>query len=352
MTRPSEPQNNRATWAGKALPLRLSALDQLFVKHDAVKRILDYIQLELPIRAVQGRATGLLIVASSGAGKSRLVEYLKKLFPDEVTLTLTKRLVVSFKIPPSPSPKSLGEELLLQLGDPEYNVGTAKVKFDRIRKLLKKVGTIILTIDDFQDVPAKRGVRGVEQIACWIRDLCDIDFPGIVIALGTEEAVVVRDAHGQLLRRMQARLELPAFTLDSDDAKKRFKQLLNQIDGSLPMAERSNLDDSVMMVRLYRATNGSLDYLMKLLGKAIARAVARGSERIELRDLEQGFCDQHQVAASGGNPFSANYKGDELTQHGQIFYRANQEKEELRSGAMRQVPAANKSSSRGRSAKA
>ena len=317
-------RNDRERWRGQALQARLRALNAMFIVHRDVDRILRYIQLELPQCGGRGESIGALVIAPPGSGKSTLIDHLARVYPDETSRTLTKRRVVSFKVPKSPNPKAMGRALLKSLGDPAYDSGSAEKKMERITELLVKVETFVVTLDDFQDVPARRKIRGVRDVGDWIRELSEMkNWPGIFLAFGTEEAAIVRDSNPQLLRRMQARLELRPFSLSDAREIARFRALLDLIDDQLPTAKRSGLSSAHMAARIFRATGGTFDYLIKLLGKAIARAVERGSERIEMWDLEQGFADQHQVASEHGNPFSASYAGAILDQPGQIFHVTN-----------------------------
>jgi Bacterial TniB protein len=313
------PANDRSHWANASLSQRLEKFQGIFVKHKAIKKVADFVEAELVLRKVEMKANGVLVIAGSGSGKTSFVNFLKRQYPDVDTPTMSTRPVVCFKVPAVPSPSSMGSALLRALGDPLYDRGSWEDKKDRAENLLLKAGTIIIAIDDFQDVPSRRKARGVEHIANWIRDLCDFKFPGLVFALGTEQAAVVRDAHDQLRRRMQARFELPVFSMVSETDIKNYLSLLELVDRGLPLAEHSELKSMKLARPLLAATNGILDYLMKLMARALVRAVQRGSERIEKVDLELGFEDLHQVAAVAGNPFAADWNGEALTGPGQIF---------------------------------
>lgn len=312
-------ENDRAHWANASLSDRLEKFGEIFIKHKAIKKVVDFVETELVLRQVEQRANGVLVIAGSGSGKTSFVKFLKRQYPDDETPTSSTRPVVCFKVPAVPSQSSMGSALLKALGDPLYDRGSWEEKKDRAEALLLKASTIIIAIDDFQDVPSKRKAQGVKHISNWIRDLCDFKFPGLVFALGTEEAAVVRDAHIQLRRRMQARFELPVFSMKSDTDIKSFLSLLELVDRRLPLAQHSELKNMKLARSLIAATNGILDYLMKLLARALMRAVQRGSECIERVDLELAFEDLHQVAAEAGNPFAVDWNGEALTGPGQIF---------------------------------
>ena len=309
---------DRAKWRGAPLRSRLEHMKTIFVKHGTISAILSTIEDELLEREAQSKSVGILLLAGSGSGKSSLLRFLERVYPDEITTTLTRRRVVLFKVPHTLTPKSMSSALLRALGDPTFDQGSPTEMMERVEYLLNEVGTQIVGLDDFQDVPAKRGTRGVEAISNWVRDLCDMEFPGVILAVGTHEAAVVRDSHPQLKRRMQTTFHLPVFSMDTKEASNSYATLLKLIDAALPLAEESKLAE--MFARpLLAASGGILDYLMKLLVKATVRAFKRGSERIERADLKEAFNLQHQVAAIGGNPFAEEWDGNPLTSPGQIF---------------------------------
>lgn len=294
----------REKWRGASEVSRLREFFSIFITHKSVNDVVTWVRKELPHRQAAGKACALLVIGASGSGKTHLVSYLESLYPDIVTPELTQRRIIRFKIPKTPSPKTMSSALLRAIGDPLSSKGTADDLWERVCKLLQNSHTVIICIDDFQDIPDKRSARGVKLAAAWVRDLCEVTFPGVVIALGTESAIAVRDSDEQLGRRMQAEIRLGEFSLDNPKSTNSFRTVLEHIDAALPIAESSELSTSDLIYRISAATNGNFDYLMKLLLKSLTRAIERGSEKIEIIDLENGFNDQHQVLAFNSNPFS------------------------------------------------
>lgn len=322
---PANPANQalRETWRGAPLKARLTALEGIFIRHKAVRALFEYIEHQFQFNVARGMADGVLVIAESGAGKTKTIDQIELTYPSVITPTLTTKPVVRLTIPPSPTPKSLGRAMLEALQDGDPSSGSAQEKFERIEALLVSVETRVVAIDNFQDIPARRQVRGIAEISDWFRDLCSIKFPGVVVAFGTKEAAIVRDSNPQLSRRMQARFELPVFSIEGDENVKRWKRILKELDDKLPLAESSNLSDSEMSVRIFVATGGNFDYLKKLLAKSMPAALKRGHERIELQDLQLGFAGQHQVLAQGGNPFDPGFAGTKLNGPGQIFHNSS-----------------------------
>jgi hypothetical protein len=315
-----KPNPERTRWLGAELKERSEHLDKLYIKHPSVRKILDYIDTELVSRAADGHTSGLLIISPSGAGKSALIKHLINRFPAVETDEFRTCPVVAFNVPPVPSPKTMGAGMLKAMGDVLWDTGTAEKKLDRIAVLLAAAKTKLVLIDNFQDIPMRRRSRGVLNVATWVRDICDINFGGIVIAIGTAEAAQVRDANEQVQRRIQARLNLPTFGGETRDDLINFSKLLKSFDHSLPLAEDSGIYLGDMPKRIHCATHGNFDYLIKLLKRAIEIAVANGHERLSIEVLFDAFSQQHQLYAAPENPFSPDYLWSNLAQPGQVFY--------------------------------
>lgn len=319
-TKITSPIAEKRQWQGASLVARLRYYDSIYVRHKDVIVILNYIERELVRRAGDRRTSGLLIIAPPGAGKSTLIKQLQNIYSPVVTDELTTCPVVAFKVPHAPTPKTMGAELLRALGDPRWNMGSATVKFDRAKLLLIEAGTKLVLIDDFQDVPLHRKSRGVQQVAAWLRDLCDIPFGGVVVALGTVDATKVRDGNEQIQRRMQARLDLPVFAGETKAELLKFAGLLKKIDEFLPLAEISELYLGDLPKRLHIATQGNMDYLTKLLKNAVEQTVSRGAEQMTRQDLRAAFDEQHQLYTQFENPFDPDFRWTDLARPGQVFH--------------------------------
>lgn len=309
----------RERWRGKSIQSRLNALSKVYIVHDELKRLIDHLHRQILFASSRNKSMATLVIAPSGAGKTSFIEYLHRLYPTVRTDEVTERPVVHFQIPAPLTVKKMAEAFLEALGDPLYMTGTLAEKMRRIADLLVTCKVQIIAIDNFHDIPARRGSIGIQAVGDWIRDVCEMKFKGVLLALGTEDAAIVRDSNPQLKRRMMSRVELPLFSIEDLKGRDVFRSLLRAVDASLPLAERSGLEDQDSLPRMYFATAGNLDYLMKLVAMAMMRSVERGVERIEQVDLEGAFKDLHEVAAVGGNPFSSEWNGNALTKPGQVF---------------------------------
>ena len=82
--------------------------------------------------------------------------------------------------------------------------------------------------------------------------------------------------------------------------------MLKKLDETLPLGAASNLAQAETAGRCFLACRGVPDYLMTLMRGALAEALHRKSERIELSDLARVYemkLSQQRVLAEQSNPF-------------------------------------------------
>lgn len=250
---------------------------------------------------VEGEGKGVLVLANSGMGKSRLARLFWEQSQPDHTGTISRVPVVVFNSPLEPSRKQLGVSLLKALGDPVPKRSDADELLDRAVGLLKKVGTKTIFIDNIHDVPDRRGIQVVKGIGNWIRNL--IDSSGCVIVLmGTPAAKEIIRVNGQVLRRV---IELPIrlFEVETKHGRELFVIFMRKLDEMLPLAELSMLNEPELAKRICYACHGILDYIIELMTEAVIFARARDSERISRNDLANAFEKRHGRAHRKINPF-------------------------------------------------
>lgn len=107
---------------------------------------------------------GLLLIGSSGIGKSTLIESYESLYPRVHGPEGTTIPVLRVSVPSSPSAKSLAEAILVALKDPKAHRGSAAEKTERIAVWLERCGVELLLLDEFKHLvytPALSGFRVV-----------------------------------------------------------------------------------------------------------------------------------------------------------------------------------------------
>ncbi|WP_198084404.1 TniB family NTP-binding protein [Variovorax sp. E3] len=327
---------SRERWRGVALDQRIRAFQDTFIKHsdladaeamiDAktfeIEHAYPFDDNDFEYKDTITYGSAILMIGESGAGKTTFAHQLMTKYPRIFTPNVTYLSTVYMRVPSSPTERAMGVALLNAMGHPDTK-GNADDLLRRITILMRKCRVRRLLLDDFQDIPATRR-KGIQTIGDWVRKLIDAT-PCLVIAMGTPDALVVRDSNDQLQRRMQATVELLPFVVTTTDPKvrgialKRWSKIMESIDEKLPLAETSNLSDSGLSVRLLLGSNARFGHLSALLKHGIKVAFESGSEQITGAHLRIAFKRTFGSSADNGNPFEESYDGEPLTQPGQAF---------------------------------
>jgi hypothetical protein len=138
----------------------------------------------------------------------------------------------------------------------------------------------------------------------WVKVLIVNTGIPIVVCGMPESEHVLRAEHTE--RRFKERQTLHCFSWRTTGARHEFCGMLKRLDDSLPLAEASGLAEQELAGRFYLACRGVPDYLMTLVRGALAEALRRGSEQIEMSDLARVFemqLSQQRVLLEQLNPF-------------------------------------------------
>lgn len=290
----------------------------MFVMHPALVRWLQEIKRRM-IRALRSRkGLALFLVSPSGGGKSHFLKMLKKLWPDEESDALTRVRLASFSVPPVPSAATMPRALLEGMGVPCWNIRDGKEAMDRVLGFIEDTETWIIVIDNVQDIPERRGRKGILQVGNWIRDLVEKS-RRLVVLLGTPAAEEIVLANPQLRRRNPGKICMPYFDGSSEKGIARFKRFLHETDKSMPLAEMSDLGRYART--MYYASYGIPDYVFQLLAEALDLAVSSGREHIDEADLVQAFDRVFLDCGAGLNPFLPNGPQRVLDGEGEPFHR-------------------------------
>ena len=247
---------------------------------------------------------GLVIQGPSGVGKSSLVrEYIRNETvgnPDRI------RSVLVVEMPSSPSKKNLATAVLVAMKDPFATArgNSAEHKFTRIVTLLKNQGTAMIIMDEAQHLVDYKKV-GAYEAADWIKSLMnETDITVVLVGLKRTEGLLW--ANEQLRRRFSASINYGRYEF-TGETWKQFASLLKAIQGLLPVQSISFLSKD-MLQRFHLASFGLIDYLIKILDRAVWLVQHNGTEGIDLDVLSQAFKDEvWSQVPSERNPFSTSF---------------------------------------------
>lgn len=290
----------KESWRGADLGERLRFLrKEMFILHPSLVAVLCEIKQRYRMAKESGSAMALLVIVASGGGKSHLIRLLHRLMPDRDSPTQVIRSFASFSIPQRPTPMAMTRALRQAIGDPGWKSSDEEA-LDCAVDIMKRLGIRVIAIDNVQDIPERRGAKGIQLLGNWIRDLWD-KADCLIVLLGTPAALEIVKANPQLRRRNPGRLSIPYFSTEDHVQAARFKRFLKEVDNTLPLAESCGLE--LHAQELYWATFGNPDYIFQLLAQAISVAITDARESVGLADLAEAFERHYLESGAGLNPF-------------------------------------------------
>lgn len=250
---------------------------------------------------------GLLLQGFSGSGKTTTVrEYLSSAFstPD---IPGQVRRAVRVEIPSSPSKKNLATAMLTALGDPfaESRNHSAEAKFTRIVTLLKNLRTEIVILDEAQHLIDYKRTSAYEA-ADWIKSLMN-ESEATYILVGLKRTQQLLYANEQLRRRFSASVNFERFSWATPEEQQEFAALLNSIHNVLPVPAVEFMTEDLLL-RFHHASFGLMDYLIKILDRAVWLVQVGRAEGIDRKVLADAFRDEVWAnAPPHRNPFSDTF---------------------------------------------
>lgn len=259
------------------------------------------------------------ITGQSGSGKTTLINYYHSHFPSVETREKRISPVIVVNTPGSPSVKDLSEAILASLGDPNPTSGAPSNKRSRILVLLKKCEVELILMDEFQHFADTGRVKVAANAAEWLKVLCnEAKLP--VIFFGLPRCVRVAAINNQLKRRCGAPFYLAPFLFESEVDKKKFRGILKSFDKLLPVRSSPPLHEANLAKAFYFASNGLLDYVIKIIDDAVWMAGQRTLSVINPLVFAQAF---HNKVWSGApknlNPFLEGSEHRSLIRPGEPF---------------------------------
>ena len=229
---------------------------------------------------------GLLIVGQSGGGKSAVAEYYETHFPrsrDEGGAVIP---VLRVSTPESPSVKTFAMAMLEAMGDPAFDRGTAEVKTQRLTVLLRGCKVQLIIIDEFQHFYDGHRASEAKRITDWLKNLLlKVRVP--VVVFGLPKSIAVLNLNQQLRRRFASPHYLRPFGLEGADFV-QLRGVLKTFHAEVPVpCEPLHSEDIAR--RFYFATNGLIDYIVKIIDGAVSTFRPKSVETLGLPHLASAF---------------------------------------------------------------
>lgn len=244
-------------------------IERPFIKNPFIVKMLSTFDLLREKKSRFGIASSLLLTGESGSGKSELAKYYVKNNPPVEQLERTFIPVLHFELKSVDSPEEFLKALLVALGDPQQGMG-AKNKTDlykRLVLLLGVTGVELLILDEIQVIIEKRSAKVITGIADLFKDLIkDAAIPIVFMGMPWSEYLV--DSNLQLKGRISYRYTIPPYRVSKKDYLDDYRRLLKLIAESYGFSKSFAVEERLMALRVFSATNGNLRATSNLLGDA------------------------------------------------------------------------------------
>lgn len=272
----------------------------------ALKRIGEVHQAS---RAAE-KGMGIAILGPSGVGKTTILkEYIR--LHDERATARTSKAIVFVEVPSTPTPKSLGTAVLEAMGDQFAHRGSAEEKLFRIVKLLTGLKVELVIFDEVQHLVERRRTP-TGATTDWLKNLLNASKVAVVLA-GLKRAQDLLLANEQLRRRFSATVYCDRFRIDDPESAKQFAKLLISFEKMMPVPALP-LTSQNTALRFYHASFGLIDYLIKVIDRAVRLVQMGRFSEIDLTVLAEAFRDEvWSLAPDSRNPFSEEFTFVELT---------------------------------------
>lgn len=283
-----------------------NVIDQILVEHtpfvSAKKRLIQHYTASRTC----AEPVCLAIIGESRSGKSRVIDHVTLQYPAERRDEGMYIPILSISTSSKPTVKGLAEKLLLAVGDPLWNRRASEnEKTERLIVLLKKVGTTMIIIDEFQHFYDKASHKIQHHVADWLKTLVDRARIALVVA-GLPSCMAVISQNEQLSGRFTGAIRMPRFDWQKEDERGQFASILEAFQDMLPEYQFPDLASDEMAFRFYCATGGLVGYIAKILRQAIWDALFNDRTVIDLSHLAEAFEEAvwQRSTFDNINPFS------------------------------------------------
>jgi len=288
----------------------LTIIERIVIPHTDFVDSQRQIEYCFTFFAGQG-AQGLALVGESGTGKTSLLESFESKHEPIRRDDGMEVPVLRATVPSGPTVKSLAGKLLEALNAPDPERGTENEKSRRLRVLMKKSGTRMVMIDEFQHF-YDRGKRQImHNVADWLKVLIDDTRTTLVVA-GLRSCRNVIDENEQLARRFLAPIQLPRFSWTEVGQRSQFICILKAFHKEIAeQFEVPAFHSEQMAFRFYCSTGGLIGYLANLLKQTLRNAAVEDREVIRLDDLATAHAQSvwsSEYIAALPNPFERSFR--------------------------------------------
>lgn len=283
-------------------------IEKIFISYPRLKAITEKVGECQQVSKIAAEPKCLLVMGPPGAGKSTIYKKAQARFPRRVENGVTIVPVLAATIPVPATVKALATRLLTALGDPLADKGTTTSKTERLYKLIEECKVELIALDEFQHFIDSDSQVVLRTVSDWLKNLInETKKPVVLFGLPSSIQILYSSQLNQLSRRFPYRIELNPFKWESEADKLEFRCFLKALDDELPLPNKSHLADPITAFRLYYASRGIVNYVMKIVRTASHLAVDRNKPQLTEELLAESFdLEIKQIYPRLLNPFRNN----------------------------------------------
>lgn len=270
------------TLAALELPLdeRIAyARRDFWIGYDRAEDVIRYLE-DMLAYPKSLRMPGVLIVADSGNGKSRILERFTSLHPPEILSTGDPAVsILKIMMPSEPSESRFWSALLLAMKVPHRDTDPVQSKESLAYDMLSYCGVKALALDELHNV-LNGSARAQKHFLAVLKNLTNqLKLP--IIAAGTRDALRALHIDKQLASRFESK------GIRRWEPNQKFQQLLQSFELLLPLQKPSQLSTPALARKVFQLGDGTIGSFSATLKDACVAAIRNGSERITSSLLDE-----------------------------------------------------------------
>ncbi|WP_443612802.1 TniB family NTP-binding protein [Acinetobacter pseudolwoffii] len=292
---------------------QISSINNIVVTSDEFMTAFQGIQNCVKRSIAYKEPIGSMLLAKGGLGKTTLCKTIVSQMPKSTKIEEDhKKIIIPAFYVEVPSPatvKSLAITMLHELGDPTYNSGTTSYLTDRLSYLLSMCETKLVFLDEFHHLFERKQsyTRMNVTIGNWLKTL--VNQTGISFCLvGLPEFAELLQVDSQIARRFPFIFTLNPLYIESSQGHGTIYAFLNEIARKMAQKNISfspPLDNPLMGMQIYTATQGYHSYIISLIRESIVNALNEGRLIVNKSDFstawELGITDY--ISKPNSDPF-------------------------------------------------
>lgn len=291
----------------------VTSVRRAFVNFPHVKAIVAALDRLLTYRRERAEPLHLLIVGESGVGKSTLLKHYVAAHPRIEHEEYTEIPVLFASLDEAPTPKTLSGKLLLSMGSPFWNKGTAEERRDQLLRLLDACKVQLVILDEANHLVDRGGEKTLHTSADWIKNVADASGIPFVLA-GIPRTKRLLDTNDQLRGRFREVISVERFSVADSAEEIRFRSVLKSFQRLLSGIDSIDLSSREIARAFAFATDGRLREIRSLLVRSVELALASTTSKLTMAVLAEAFASViYPKAPVDRNPFHEKFKAVPLT---------------------------------------